>query len=220
MKLYPLPCYLVPLRSKYSPQHPILKHTRPTFFLQCQQPNLTPTEERERLNYYITTTREDNLSSQMLQCISKTLILIVLCRQAKTVNYCSHHPKSISNYSAPYLWKRVCFIIMAFETHEKNWVETLSLIICHETSDFILIMKHKSSRPQKCALPDCYVTLNAELHARLTLALLNESCLLFAAVTLSPKGDSYRYLVKRSVGNHSRLRRYAPANIKKPPTAR
>jgi hypothetical protein len=26
MKFSPLPCYLVPLRPKYSPQHPILKH--------------------------------------------------------------------------------------------------------------------------------------------------------------------------------------------------
>jgi hypothetical protein len=29
MKFYPLPCYLVPLRPKYSPQHPILKHPQP-----------------------------------------------------------------------------------------------------------------------------------------------------------------------------------------------
>jgi hypothetical protein len=27
MKFSPLPCYLIPLRPKYSPQHPILKHT-------------------------------------------------------------------------------------------------------------------------------------------------------------------------------------------------
>jgi hypothetical protein len=26
MKFSPLPCYLRPLRPKYSPQHPILKH--------------------------------------------------------------------------------------------------------------------------------------------------------------------------------------------------
>jgi hypothetical protein len=31
MKFSPLPCYLVPLRPKYSPQHPILKHPQPTF---------------------------------------------------------------------------------------------------------------------------------------------------------------------------------------------
>jgi hypothetical protein len=27
----PLPCYLIPLRPKYSPQHPILRHPQPTF---------------------------------------------------------------------------------------------------------------------------------------------------------------------------------------------
>jgi hypothetical protein len=30
MKFSPLPSYLVPLRPKYSPQHPILKHLQPT----------------------------------------------------------------------------------------------------------------------------------------------------------------------------------------------
>jgi len=31
MSFCPCPCYLVPLRPKYSPQHPILKHPQPTF---------------------------------------------------------------------------------------------------------------------------------------------------------------------------------------------
>ena len=31
MQFSPLPCYLVPLRPKYSPQHPILKLSQPTF---------------------------------------------------------------------------------------------------------------------------------------------------------------------------------------------
>jgi hypothetical protein len=30
MKLSPLPCYLAPLRPKYSPQHPLLKHPQLT----------------------------------------------------------------------------------------------------------------------------------------------------------------------------------------------
>jgi hypothetical protein len=33
MKFSPLSCYLVPLRPKYSPQHPILKHTQPIFVM-------------------------------------------------------------------------------------------------------------------------------------------------------------------------------------------
>jgi hypothetical protein len=30
---FPLPCYLVPLRPKYSPQYPILKHPQPTLIV-------------------------------------------------------------------------------------------------------------------------------------------------------------------------------------------
>jgi hypothetical protein len=41
MKFSPLPCYLVPLRPKYSPPHPILKHPQPTFLPQCQRPSFT-----------------------------------------------------------------------------------------------------------------------------------------------------------------------------------
>jgi hypothetical protein len=37
VKFYPLPCYLDPLRPKYSPQHPILKQPQPTFHPQCQK---------------------------------------------------------------------------------------------------------------------------------------------------------------------------------------
>ena len=33
----PLPCHLVPLRPKYSPQHPLFKHPQPTFLPQCEQ---------------------------------------------------------------------------------------------------------------------------------------------------------------------------------------
>jgi hypothetical protein len=42
--------HLVPLRPKYSPQHPILKHTQPTFLPQCQRPSFTPIQNN-RQNY-------------------------------------------------------------------------------------------------------------------------------------------------------------------------
>jgi topoisomerase IA-like protein len=35
----PLPCYLVPLRAKYSPQRPIFKHPQTTFLPQCERPS-------------------------------------------------------------------------------------------------------------------------------------------------------------------------------------
>jgi hypothetical protein len=43
-------CYLVPLRPKYSPQQPILKHPQPTFLHQYEQPCFTPIQSN-RQNY-------------------------------------------------------------------------------------------------------------------------------------------------------------------------
>ena len=40
---FPLPCYLVPLRAKNSPQHPILKHPQPTFLPRYKRPSFTHT---------------------------------------------------------------------------------------------------------------------------------------------------------------------------------
>ena len=42
MPLPPLPCYLIPPRPKYSPQHPILKNPQPMFFPQRKRPSFTP----------------------------------------------------------------------------------------------------------------------------------------------------------------------------------
>ena len=42
MQFSPLPCYLVPLRSKYSPQHPIHKHPQPRFLSQWKRPSFIP----------------------------------------------------------------------------------------------------------------------------------------------------------------------------------
>ena len=44
------PCHLVPLSPKYSPQHPILKHPKPTFFPQCERPSSIPIHNN-RQNY-------------------------------------------------------------------------------------------------------------------------------------------------------------------------
>ena len=34
-----LPCYLIPLKPKYPPQHPILENPQPTFLPQCEWPS-------------------------------------------------------------------------------------------------------------------------------------------------------------------------------------
>ena len=45
-----LPCYIFPLRPKYSPQHPILKHPQSMFLPQCEWPSLRPIQNN-RQNY-------------------------------------------------------------------------------------------------------------------------------------------------------------------------
>jgi hypothetical protein len=46
MQFSPLSCYLVPLRTRYSPQHPILRHSQPTFLPQCERPSFTPIQNK------------------------------------------------------------------------------------------------------------------------------------------------------------------------------
>ena len=54
MQVSPFPCHLVPLRSKYSSQHPILKHPQPAFLPQFQRPGFTPIQNyRQNLILYI-----------------------------------------------------------------------------------------------------------------------------------------------------------------------
>ena len=43
MQSPPFPRYLVPPRSKYSPQHHVFKHPQLSFLPQCQRPSFTPT---------------------------------------------------------------------------------------------------------------------------------------------------------------------------------
>jgi hypothetical protein len=47
MRFSPLPCYLVLLRPKYSPQYPILKHPQPTLLRQCQRPSFTSIQNKQ-----------------------------------------------------------------------------------------------------------------------------------------------------------------------------
>jgi hypothetical protein len=49
MQLSPFLCYFIPLRSKYSPQHPVLKHPQSIRFPQCQRPSLRSTKTTGRI---------------------------------------------------------------------------------------------------------------------------------------------------------------------------
>ena len=44
--------YPVPLRPKYSPQHPVLKHPQPTFLPQCKRPSITPIQYIAPINLW------------------------------------------------------------------------------------------------------------------------------------------------------------------------
>jgi hypothetical protein len=48
MKFSQLPCYLVPHRPKYCPQHSILKHPQSTFLPQNQRPSFTPIQNNRQ----------------------------------------------------------------------------------------------------------------------------------------------------------------------------
>jgi hypothetical protein len=66
MKFSPHACYLIPLRPKYSLQHPILKHTLSTFLTQCQRPSFTPI-------------RNENLGMQLNKL--RTVECMVYCKK-------------------------------------------------------------------------------------------------------------------------------------------
>ena len=53
MQFSALPCYLVPLRSQYPPQHPVPKHPQPTFLSQCQLPSFTPIQTNRQNNSFV-----------------------------------------------------------------------------------------------------------------------------------------------------------------------
>jgi hypothetical protein len=42
MQPLPLTCYLIPLRSKYSPQNPVLKYSQSVLLLECGRLSVTP----------------------------------------------------------------------------------------------------------------------------------------------------------------------------------
>jgi hypothetical protein len=58
----PFPCYLVPLSPKYSPRHPVLKHSR------CQRPCFTPVQNNRQ--NYISYTLRTQFYTQLYQIVS------------------------------------------------------------------------------------------------------------------------------------------------------
>jgi hypothetical protein len=50
MQFPPISCHFIFLRTKYSPEHPVLKHPQSTFFPLSQRPSFTPIQNH-RQNY-------------------------------------------------------------------------------------------------------------------------------------------------------------------------
>ena len=50
----PLPCYPIPLRSKYLHQHPILIHREPVFLPQRDRPSFTPIQKPGKIRVLYT----------------------------------------------------------------------------------------------------------------------------------------------------------------------
>jgi len=48
MQSSPLPCHLIPLRPKYLPQHPILKHPVPMFLPRRERPSSAPIQNNRQ----------------------------------------------------------------------------------------------------------------------------------------------------------------------------
>ena len=53
MRFSPLLCYLVRLRPKCLPQHPILEHPHPRFLPQCERPSFTPVQKQNRQTTFV-----------------------------------------------------------------------------------------------------------------------------------------------------------------------
>ena len=69
MQSPPFPRYPVPPRSKYSPQHQVLKHPQLNFLPQCQRPSFTPIQNN-RQNYSLST----DITVMNVPCILYTLL--------------------------------------------------------------------------------------------------------------------------------------------------
>ena len=70
MQSPPFPRYLVPSRSKYSPQHHVLKHPQLPFLPQCQRPSFTPIQDAliSQIHFWNKTPHVSDCSSGVFHC--------------------------------------------------------------------------------------------------------------------------------------------------------
>jgi hypothetical protein len=83
MQFSPTSHHVIPLRSKYSPQHPVLKHPQSMFLPECQTPSSTPIQNHRQTFTLLDSRREDKRfrtkSPYMFKNTRRTRHLIAGC---------------------------------------------------------------------------------------------------------------------------------------------
>ena len=79
----PFPRYLVPPRSKYSPQYHVLKHPQLSFLPQCQRPSFTPIQNN----------RQNLLLCSKHNNLLRNIMLTAMCLDSNESS--SDHPKEL-----------------------------------------------------------------------------------------------------------------------------
>ena len=91
MQSPPFPRYLVPPRSKYSPQHHVLKHPQLPFLPQCQRPSYYLIHSPNNLCLSLSLTKKNNIVMLMLfTCINLLSVLdLFLCLLHIFISFCA-----------------------------------------------------------------------------------------------------------------------------------
>jgi hypothetical protein len=85
VQLSPFSRYFVPRRSKYSPQHPVLKHPQSMLFLSCKRPSFTPIQNNWQyygfayFNLYFSRQQagRQKTLNQMVASIPRIILLLI-----------------------------------------------------------------------------------------------------------------------------------------------
>ena len=116
MQSPPFPRYLFPPRSKYSPQHHVLKHPQLPFLPQCQRPSFSPIQNN-RPWIAFTFFKGMNRNSRTLGCKRRHRVLL---NKIGSVRICNTEKRSRNH----------CCRVQAISIKTSEWV-TEALVIQH-----------------------------------------------------------------------------------------
>ena len=92
MQFSPLPCYPVPIRPKYSPRDPILKHPQPTLLPQRERPSFT---KQTKLQFFF-------MSSYILNTLYFIHFMYSVKSRAQLLSDRYIHHRSFASYGTEY----------------------------------------------------------------------------------------------------------------------